>query len=57
MIVDAAYKAGNVAAFVRANYKTSGSIFSRKKCHHAVSIVMFTILQVINISSIFSDYS
>ena len=54
VLIDAAHKARNVATFVRANDQPLGRIICPKECHKTVTIVAFSVLQIINISSKFS---
>ena len=54
VVIDAAHKARNVSAFVRANDQPLGRINCPKQCHKTVTIVIFSVLQIINVSSKFS---
>ena len=54
VVIDAAHKARNVSMFVRANDQPLGRISCPKECHKTVTIVVFSVLQIINISSKFS---
>jgi len=53
VVIDAAHKARNVSMFVRANDQPLGRISCPKECHKTVTIVVFSVLQIINISSKF----
>lgn len=56
MVVDAINETGNVTTLIRTNYKALRGISSRKQSHHAVPIIVFTILHVIDVSNILRDY-
>lgn len=56
VIVDAIDEAGDVTVLIRTNDKASWRVCSIKECHHAVPVVAFPILQVINVSHILRDY-
>ena len=54
VVIDAAHKARNVSTFVRANDEPLGRINFPEECHKTVTIVVFYVLQIINISSKFN---
>lgn len=56
MIIDSVDEARNVTMLVGTNDKAFWRCSCWKQCHCAVSIVIFAVLQIINISNIFCDY-
>lgn len=52
MIVDAVNESGDVAALVGTNHEALRRILRRQESHHAIAIVVLSILQVINVAYI-----
>lgn len=52
MIVDAVNESGDVAALVGTNHEALRRILCRQESHHAIAIVVLSILQVINVAYI-----
>ncbi|WVZ18544.1 hypothetical protein V8G54_005866 [Vigna mungo] len=55
MIVYATYKASDVSTFISTDNKTLTTFSSKKKGHHAVTIITFPVVKVIHIASVFSN--
>jgi hypothetical protein len=50
MIVNAIDKASNISTFIRADDKAFGWVSCQKKGHHAITIIMFSVFDVIHIT-------
>lgn len=55
MVVDATNKACDISPLIRANNQTVSRVHPQEERHHAVTIISFTVFQVIHIPGIFCN--
>lgn len=56
VVVDSIDKASNVTSLIWTDDETFRRVRGSEECHHAISIIVFSVFQEVNISDILCDY-